>query len=269
MGNPPVYACNLWAHHTLMTLATFGLAVAQPAASLAAPCAFADQGIGRVGEVIDGRSFRLDDGREIRLAGIETSMSDASARDALAALVRGREVTLRGDDDAPDRYGRQTTFVYLPESEMPVQRDLLAQGAALASADTVEKDCADLLAAAESEARIARRGIWGSSVIKNAESSDDILSGIGRFTVVEGKVLSVRQAAATTYLNFGRNWTRGFAVIISKRVVPGLEAAGIAVNSLENRRIRVRGWVETRGGSSPGPRIELLRWAQIEILGNN
>jgi hypothetical protein len=82
-------------------------------------------------------------------------------------------------------------------------------------------------------------------------------------------VLSVRQAAATTYLNFGRNWTRGFAVIISKRVVPGLEAAGIAVNSLENRRIRVRGWVETRGGSSPGPRIELLRWAQIEILGNN
>ena len=101
------------------------------------------------------------------------------------------------------------------------------------------------------------------AVTKNAESSDDILSGIGRFAVVEGVVLSVRQAGATTYLNFGRNWTRGFAATISKRTMPALEAAGIAVKSLENRRIRVGGFVEAR----PGPRIEVLRVGQIEILG--
>ena len=34
-------------------------------------CAFEPQGEGRVAAVVDGRSFRLDDGREIRLAGIE------------------------------------------------------------------------------------------------------------------------------------------------------------------------------------------------------
>ena len=39
------------------------------------------------------------------------------------------------------------------------------------------------------------------------------------------------------------------------------EAAGI----LENRRIRVRGFVEARGG----PRIEALRVGQIELLGAN
>jgi chorismate synthase len=77
--------------------------------------------------------------------------------------------------------------------------------------------------------------------------------------------LSVRQAGATTYLNFGRNWTQGFAVTISRRATAALEAAGIIAKSLENRRIRVRGWVEARGG----PRIEVLRAGQIESLGEN
>ena len=101
--------------------------------------------------------------------------------------------------------------------------------------------------------------------IKNAESPDDILAGIGRFVVVEGKVLSVRQAGATTYLNFGRNWTRGFAVTISRRMLPAVEAAGIVPKSLENRRIRVRGWVE----GSTGPRIDVHRVGQIELLGGS
>jgi hypothetical protein len=51
--------------------------------------------------------------------------------------------------------------------------------------------------------------------------------------------------------------------------VPALEAAGLVVKSLENRRIRVSGWVESRGGTTPGPRIEVIRLAQIEVLSNN
>jgi hypothetical protein len=83
--------------------------------------------------------------------------------------------------------------------------------------------------------------------------------------VVEGKVLSVRQAGATTYVNFGRNWTQDFAVTISKRMIGAFEATGVSAKSLENRRIRVRGVVEARGG----PRIELLRVGQIEVLDGN
>ena len=36
----------------------------------------------------------------------------------------------------------------------------------------------------------------------------------GHFTLVEGKVLSVRESGGTIYLNFGRRWTRDFSVII-------------------------------------------------------
>ena len=110
-----------------------------------------------------------------------------------------------------------------------MQSELAApQGEALVSAEIADKDCAATWRPAEAEARQAKRGIWADpAAIKNAESPGDILAGIGRFTVVEGKVLSVRQAGATTYLNFGRNWTRDFAVTISRRTMPALEAAGI------------------------------------------
>jgi hypothetical protein len=44
-------------------------AVATPAD--AAGCSFDAQGEGHVAEIIDSRTFRLQDGREVRLAGIE------------------------------------------------------------------------------------------------------------------------------------------------------------------------------------------------------
>ena len=107
-------------------------------------------------------------------------------------------------------------------------------------------------------------GIWAeTTAIKNAESPGDILAAVGHFAIVEGKVLSVRQAGAITYLNFGRNWTRDFAATISRRIIPAFESANFGAKSLENRWIRVRGIVSSRGG----PRIELFRVGQIEVLG--
>ena len=243
------------------------LATADPA--VAAGCAFEAQGEGRVAAVIDARTIRLQDGREVRLAGIEpfaTAKAAPNSASALSAIVEGRDVTLSGEDDTPDRYGRQPAFVFLASSGTPVQNLLLAQGEVLVSGTVTDKDCAASLMGVEAEARRAKRGIWADpAAIKNAESPGDILAGIGRFTVVEGRVLSVRQAGATTYLNFGRNWTRDFAVTISRRMIGAFEAAGMSLKSLENRRIRVRGWVEARNG----PRIELLRVGQIELVGGN
>ena len=206
-------------------------------------------------------------GREVRLAGIEPADPDkAKGAAALSAIIGGHDVTLHGDDDTPDRYGRQPALCFSRAPRPRCKANCCSRGEALVAADVADKDCAATLAAAEAEARQAKKGIWADpAAIKNAESPGDILAGIGRFTVVEGKVLSVRQAGATTYLNFGRNWTRDFAVTISRRMMPAFEAAGLTPKSLENRRIRVRGFVEARGG----PRIEVLRVGQIEVLGGN
>ncbi len=231
--------------------------------ALATPCQFEAQGEGRVAAIVDARSVRLDDGREIRLAGIEPT---ATTKQTLTSLLPGRDVRLRSADDTPDRYGRQGALVFIGESEASVQAMLLARGEALVSAEIADKDCAAALMASEAAARRQKMGSWAApSAIKNAESPDDILAEIGRFAVVEGKVRSVRQAGAMTYLNFGQNWTRGFAVTISRRTLPAFESAGIALKSLEHKRIRVRGWVE----GSTGPRIDVRLTGQVELLGAN
>lgn len=235
-------------------------------AASAAGCRFEPQGEGHVAGVVDARTFRLNDGAEVRLAGIEPMANTQASTTDLAALVVGRDVTLHGESDTPDRYGRQPAFVFLDAALPSVQTQLLTQGAALNAGTVTDRACAAELAAAETSARRARRGIWGQgNVIKNAESPGDIVTDMGRFVVVEGRVLSVRQAGTVTYINFGRRWTQDFAVTISRHMMSAFESAGITAKSLERRRIRVRGWVERRGG----PRIEAVRVGQIEVVGDN
>ncbi|MGZ5829867.1 MAG: thermonuclease family protein, partial [Xanthobacteraceae bacterium] len=88
-----------------------------------------------------------------------------------------------------------------------------------------------------------------------------ILAARGRFAIVEGKVLSVRDSGGTVYLNFGRRWTEDFTVTILKRITAKFVAAGIDPKKLEGRRVRVCGYVEERGG----PWIEAAMPEQIEI----
>ena len=267
MMRAPAISNSLQRLAKIARIASALLAITETAS--AAPCAFEPQGEGRVTAVIDARSFSLEDGRDVRLAGIEATFAEkpgTAHKQALAALLAGRDVRLSGEDDTPDRYGRQVAFVWRLPDETLVQRELLAQGEAIVAPDVSDKDCAATLLTAEAEAREAKRGIWADpTVIKNTESPGDILAGVGRFMLVEGKVLSVRQAGATTYLNFGRNWTRDFAVTIPRRALANLAAAGLVPKSLESKRIRVRGCVAVR----TGPRIEVLRAGQIELLGGN
>ena len=79
---------------------------------------------------------------------------------------------------------------------------------------------------------------------------------------MEGKALSVRESGATIYVNFGRRWTRDFTVTILRRLQCAFATAGVKPKRLEGRHIRVRGWIEQRGG----PWIEATRPGQIELI---
>lgn len=224
---------------------------------------------GRVTSIIDGRTLTLQDGRTVRLAGVEDTISGISAkgaqRTALETLIGAREVTLRGNLK-PDRYGRLVAFVFVSGQDEPVQAKLVEGGHLAVTAPVDDKDCAAVLRAREFQARQARRGLWAEpAALKNAEMPGDILTLVGRFVVVEGRVLSVREAGATLYINFGRRWTQDLAVTISRRNVAAFEAAGVPVKSLERKRILVRGWVEQRGG----PRLHASWPGQIEAVDRN
>jgi hypothetical protein len=209
--------------------------------------------------VIDGRTLQLADGREVRLGGIEVAHG---AKAALDSLVAGREVFLAKLEADPDRYGRVVALASL-QPGLSVQQALLAEGHARVSSNIGDFACAASLLQAERTARRARLGLWAEPyyVIRRAEDPVAILAVRGRFGVVEGKVLSVRESGGTIYVNFGRRWSEDFTVTVSKRNERTFSTAGLELKKLAGQHVRVRGTIEERGG----PWIEAARPEQIEI----
>lgn len=206
----------------------------------------------------DGRSLLLADGREIRLAGIEAGTGNA----ALDALTRGQTLTLKAmPGQASDRYGRIVAFAY--RGDASVQETLLASGDARVATRTGGLECAQALRDAEAKGRGAKRGLWAQAdSLLGAEDSDGISARIGQFSVIEGRVLTVREAGSVIYVNFGRRWSRDFTLTILRRNQRLFSAAGIEPKSLAGRHVRVRGVIERHGG----PVIEADAPEQIEIL---
>src|SRR5271154_6701524 len=221
--------------------------------------------------VIDGRTFTLDDGREVRLAAIEVlpletgAAPGAAAKTALDALIGGDDIVLRRADVAPDRYGRLVAYAYAVRDgdELFAQGELIASGFARVGDHVGSRTCALELLKSENAARAAKLGLWADSHydVLDAETAADVLARRGRFALVEGKVVSVRESGATIYVNFGRRWSEDFTVTVLKRNERSFKAAGLEPKKLAGRRVRVRGWIEERGG----PWIEAARPEQIEI----
>jgi endonuclease YncB( thermonuclease family) len=247
-----------------VALVIYALTSAQAASALEA-CRLQPSGSVGVAAVRDGRTLALRDGRELRLAAIETPGGNhaADAKAALQALVDGQSLNLKRLGPDTDRYGRLYAFAFLPSSEQSLQQILLKQGQARVAARVGAKPCADLLLAAERAARATRRGLWADPIFAPlpADDPDRIAAKRGQFALVEGKVVSVHVSGATIYVNFGRRWTRGFTAIILRRQQRAFAAAGVVPKDLEGRRIRVRGWIEQRNG----PIIEADAPEQIEF----
>lgn len=238
----------------------------------AAPCRLVPQPPGQVREVLDGRTLRLEDGREVRLAAIEVPPQDTPrGREAqlfLRELLAGETVGLKSTPAAPkDRYGRVVAHVFMTDEglERSVQDAMLDGGLARVAARVGAYGCATAFWAREQNARTARRGLWADpEVTQTTGNPRALLVRRGQFTVVEGKVLSVRESGGTIYVNFGRRWSQDFTVTIAKRNARMFGAAGLDPQRLAGRQVRVRGVIERRGG----PWIEAMRPEQIEVLGD-
>jgi endonuclease YncB( thermonuclease family) len=227
---------------------------------------------GTVAKILDGRTFILEDGREVRLAAIEIAPQGGveaggrAAAAALDALAAGDQVVLRRAESGPDRYGRLLAYAYgvRDGEQFLLQRELVADGLVRVSARIVSPCARDLLDR-EKAARDAKLGLWADPYydVLDAERAKDALAHRGRFALVEGKVASVRESGPTIYVNFGRRRIGDITVTILKRNERSFAAAGLDLRGLAGRRIRVRGWIEARGGDRAW--IEAERPEQIEM----
>lgn len=236
----------------------------------AAECLLPPGDVFRVAETSGPDSILLDSGVVVRLAGVSmpSSLDDAapaaaSAELALAALVSGRSVEIRGAAPDRDRYDRIVGQVFLADASATWVEGRLVEDGVLAVQLTGSGPCEPSLLAAEAAALEGRRGFWADPAYAPLPVEAPALRGrTGAYAVVEGAVLSVGRTERTIYLNFGRDWSTDFTAVMATAVADGLDLGGIAVDDLGGRRVRLRGWVEDWNG----PSMRLDHAAQIEIL---
>jgi endonuclease YncB( thermonuclease family) len=222
-------------------------------------------------EAIDGDTIRVDGG-VVRLAGIEAPKANGfgdsaqadAARARLDALVAGRILLLAEVGDGPDRYGRLHAQVFLDDGQW-LQAALVESGLARIRSLAGEESCIPALFASEDAARRAENGVWAGDAYDPLSADDPSLSQRnGLYELVEGRVLSVGHGSVMIFLDFGRNYRRDFTAMIPKPMAALFAEAGLPVEALKGRRVRVRGVIEESGG----PAVRLNHPTAIEVLGD-
>ena len=94
------------------------------------------------------------------------------------------------------------------------------------------------------------------------ECGRDGRSGVGRFVLLEGRVLQVSEQQRYLYLNFGTDWRTDTTARVDKDTLRAMQQAGFDPSTLEGRRVRLRGTLF----AANGPMIELWTHQGIEIL---
>ncbi len=242
------------------------------ATAAAQPAGLADGGSARVVEVIDGDTVRLDDGRQVRLVGIQAPKLPldrpnfrawplaAAAREQLESLADGRRVHLGFGGRRIDRHGRALAHLTTPDGVW-LQGEMLRQGLARVYSFADNRAAVAEMLVLEREARAAGRGIWSHpyyAIIDQAVAAEHL----DRFALVEGVVLDSAIVRRRGYLNFGPDYRTDFTASVAPEDMSAFRNAGVHLSGFVGRRVRVRGWLR----SFNGPMIDVTHPEQIEVL---
>ena len=240
------------------------LAAINPARAQDAACHPAGRTEERLAAVGPRGELRLESGARARLDGVRWPDDPAAAARAEAWLMAHRDrplaVAWRGETD---RWGRRGADVVSDPEAEPVDLAAGLVAAGLAPVDAGEADalCRPALLVAEGAARSAGRGLWAEPVARSDEAAR-LAAGAGRFMVAEGRVRSVGERRAWTYLNFAAPGVDSLTVTLSRRTWRTLVARGLDAAALRGRLVRARGLVEVRRG----PVIEVAAPEMLEVL---
>jgi len=222
-----------------------------------------------VQRVVDGDTLRLDDGRSVRMIGLNTpelgkkGRSDepfaVAARKRLEALVAASDgrVGLLPGKESKDHYGRTLAHVYSADGAN-LEAQMLAEGLGFQVAVAPNVDLVGCQQSAERSARQAGLGLWRQSPVLKAEQIN--ASG---FAVLSGCVSKVQR-------NRGGIWIELQDSVVL-RVAPNLlgQFDVPALENLEGKQIEARGWVvdrSRRGGLKSGQARWLLPLTDPSML---
>lgn len=208
----------------------------------------------RLRRAIDGDTLLLEDGRKLRLIGINTpelahdqASEQAGAGEALrfaSHFLASRRLYIQQERDAHDRHGRLLAHVYR-EDGASLEYALLRAGLALFIAIPPNIARLDCLVSAESEARRAAEGLWGSGVYR-ALPATQLGAAAGGFQLLRGRVSEVVRSRDSWWIEMGG------AVVLRIHRSDWRYFDWLTVVALKGREIEVRGWLVSRGSPVAG-----------------
>jgi endonuclease YncB( thermonuclease family) len=245
------------------------LCVALPRATYASACpATSSSERVQVVHVYDGDTVKLNDGRRLRLIGINTPelgntdpAKEPLAREARARLQElidrnNRTLLLQYDAEHRDHYGRLLAHAFT-ESGDNIASMLLSRGLAttlVVPPNTWGMHCYQRL---ENDARIDRRGLWALPAYQSRPAGDLPPSTTG-YRIVQGRVSDVRQSKHTVWIDLDGPLTLQIA---------GKDLAYFdSIASLPGADVEVRGWIRQVDG---GLRMSLQHPAALTIITAN
>lgn len=226
--------------------------------------------------IVDGDTLVLDDGREVRLVGLQAPKLPLGrpnfeawplaeeAKEALARLALDQHLRLAYGGRRIDRHGRALAHLYRDDGSW-VQGRLLEQGMARVYGFADNRALLAEMLALERAARAAGRGIWGHPYYAVRQVDRQGLvprEDLGSFQVIEGRVHAVALVKGRAYLNFAADWRRDFTISLAPKVRKLFEREGVTIAVYEGRQVRVRGWLQSRNG----PSVAATHPEQIELL---
>ncbi len=257
------------------------LAASIPARAEAADDCLAAGQPARVAAVLDDLELALDDGRVLRLAGIDPARATPSrptlgedARTRLAYWLVGRSVRVRALSAAPDRWDRIPSLVSAsipatdndtsaPDATWSVAEALLGAGWARAKPDSEVHACFSAFLTIEAKARETGLGLWADPyyAIVDADDRQGLAERTGSMALVEGR-FNLRNGPRRVFVTLGRGpW--GLVARLPTRTAGASGKGGLDLQGLAGVRVRVRGFLDDRFGL----RIDLASGDQIEALG--
>ena len=201
-----------------------------------------------VAHVYDGDTVRLEDGRRLRLIGINAPESGkrgqppqplaAQAEATLESLLERQHNTLilRYGTARQDHYGRLLAHAFLQNGDNLAVR-LLEQGLATALAVPPNTRAADCYRRIEKRARAARLGIWSLPDYQTVAATK-LLADTRGFRIVEGRIRDIRQSRYSIWLQLDGP----LVAHIARKDLVNFPADYPA--ALAGRHVEVRGWLK-------------------------
>jgi endonuclease YncB( thermonuclease family) len=206
----------------------------------------------KVDRVYDGDTVRLDDGRKVRLLGIntpeikhrnqDTEAGGESAKRWLSDKLINKKVRLETDVEQTDKYKRSLAHLFT-ENKEHINLQLVEMGLAAVNIYPPNLKYVTELVDAGSRAEKAKRGIWQQAeyAVKSIASLDE--NGHSGWLRLAGKVQVIRSSRKFVYLEFSD--------LFQARIEKKWLALFPNINSYRGKTLEVRGWInKNKGGWS-------------------